>query len=107
MCRAGLWYCKKDPLATVSLKAKLSLQANAQPQLGSAKVDYGSKSALAEWPVFFAYASTIGPLCVASDEAGEVCTTYEVFNEDNRVQADMIFLYHSGNHFQRLLPCPH
>jgi hypothetical protein len=44
---------KRDNSAALALKAQLCTTANAQPQSSSA-VDYGSKSQMAEWPVFMA-----------------------------------------------------
>ena len=87
----------------VALKHRLAALANAQPQLGTKKHQFGAASQLAEWPVFYSYAEQVGPIIVASQEAG-VSTMYVA----TTASKDPVYLYHNKNHFQRLIPCsPH
>ena len=88
----------------VALKHRLAALANAQPQLGPKKHQYGAASQLAEWPVFYAYADQEGTIIVASQEAG-VSTMYMATAAS---KDPVLYLYHNKNHFQRLIPCsPH
>ena len=66
--RAGSGFTA-DVADAIGLKEKLVETANAQPQ-GDKEIKYDAPSQMAEWPVFFAYAMHVGPICVYSVPAG-------------------------------------
>ena len=83
----------KDLLAPLANEAKLE----------GADVDFTDKNTCGAWPVFFAFASLIGPICVVSVEAG-MATRYSLHTaeSDDLSEDSEVILVHENNHFQRL-----
>jgi hypothetical protein len=90
----------------IALKKRSAVLANEQP-IGDKPVDYGHIKQLAEWPVFFAYARLVGPVCVFSVPAASVATMYSfdgARDESESPPEPCIYLFHNNKHFQRLAP---
>jgi len=97
----------RQSIKAIALKKQLTALANEQPA-GDKQVDYGHLNRLAEWPVFFAYARLVGPVCVYSVPAASVATLYSFVGEagtDGSADPEpCVYLYHNNAHFQRLAP---
>ena len=87
----GEYSVTRDKAEAVALKSRLSALANAQPLLGSKGHNFDAASQLAEWPVFYAYAKLVGPICVAS-EASQVTTLFSVVTGPSKTPVDSSFL---------------
>ena len=67
----------RQPSAALALKVRLAELADQQPHDGKNVHAFNGKSAMAEWPVFMAFARFVGPITVYSVPAGaRIATSY-------------------------------
>ena len=83
----------------LALKMKMDLAKIAKENCPSHFEDFSGANVMAEWPIFYAYAHSIGPIVVAS-VAAQTVTKYQL--PELSSPAPCIYLYHRACHFQRL-----
>ena len=99
----------RQPSAALALKVRLAELADQQPHDGKNVHAFNGKSAMAEWPVFMAFARLVGPITVYSVPAGaRIATSYTWAGTASgpAALAARVYMYHNNLHFQRMVQVP-